>query len=89
MDDIDEELKKAYEILNDLNSNAEERERIERRIMDLRSLRHAKEYEYNQGLKKGAKEKQIEIARNMKQKNVSIEMIIEFTKLTKDEIEKL
>ena len=57
--DVDEELKKAYEILEELNANAEEREKIERRIRDLRSLEYAKEYEYNQGLSQGLKKGKI------------------------------
>lgn len=89
MQDIDEELKKAYEILEELNSNEEEREKIERRIMDLRSLAYAKEYEYKQGLEKGAKNKQIEIAKNLIEQCVDIDIIVNATGLTKEEIEKL
>ena len=101
MIDVDKELKKAYEILEHVNSNPEEREKVERRIRELRSLEYAKEYEYNQGLesgikkgieegiKEGAKEKQLEIAKKLLSKKVSIEEIVEITDLSKEEIENL
>ena len=97
MIDVDKELKKAYEILEHVNSNPEEREKVERRIRELRSLEYAKEYEYNQGLEsgikkgieEGAKEKQLEIAKKLLSKKVSIEEIVEITDLSKEEIENL
>ena len=42
-----------------------------------------------QGIKEGEKNKSIEIAKKMKQKNIPLEEIIEITELTKDEIERL
>ena len=41
------------------------------------------------GKAEGAKEKEIQIARNMLQENASIEFIIKVTGLTKEEIEKI
>ena len=41
------------------------------------------------GKKEGAREKQIEIAKNMLKENMDIEIIIKITRLTKEEIEKL
>ena len=42
-----------------------------------------------QGIEQGEKKKQIEIAKNMLQKNMSINDIIEITGLTKEEIEQI
>jgi len=42
-----------------------------------------------QGIEQGSKEKQLEIAKNMLNKNMDIETIIEITGLTEEEIEKL
>ena len=42
-----------------------------------------------EGLSEGKKKKQLEIAKKMKSKNISIDEIIELTELSKDEIEKL
>ena len=41
------------------------------------------------GVEKGAREKQIEIAKSMLKENMDIEIIIKITGLTKEEIEKL
>ena len=41
------------------------------------------------GLEKGREEKQKEIAKKMKEKNIDIQEIIDITGLTKEEIEKL
>ena len=45
--------------------------------------------EKKSGKIKGAKEKSIEIAKEMLKKKLDIELICEITKLTKEEIEKL
>ena len=42
-----------------------------------------------EGKTKGAREKQIEIAKSMLKENMDIEIIIKITGLTKEEIEKL
>ena len=41
------------------------------------------------GMQKGAKQKQIEIAKKMLENKMDIETIIKITELTKEEIEKL
>ena len=43
----------------------------------------------NSSFRKGKKEREKEIAKKMKEKNIPIETIIEITELTKEEIEKL
>ena len=101
MDDLDERIKKAYEELQHLNADEVERDTAERRYMNLLSIRNLKEYEFNagkeegkkegvkEGIKKGIKESQKEIAKKMKESDIPIEKIIEFTNLSKEEIEEL
>ena len=47
------------------------------------------EYAKNIGIEQGGKDKQLEIAKKMKDKNIPTDEIIEITGLTKEEIEKL
>ena len=93
MDDLDERIKKAYEELQHLNVDEVERDTAERRYMNLLSIRNLKEYEFNagkeEGKREGVKESQKEIAKNMLNKKMDINLIIELTGLTKEEIEKL
>ena len=55
-------------------------------IMDEKAVRRLG---YKEGKEEGKKEKTIEIAKKMKEKNIDIIMIKETTGLTKEEIEKL
>ena len=93
MEDLNEEVKKAYELWQSLNENEEERDAAERRYLDLASLEYAKKYEYNlgkeEGREEGIKRNKIETAKKMLAKNISIEIIMDVTELTKEEIEKL
>ena len=50
MDEMSDELKKAYEEWQKYNSNEEERELAERRYLNLLSHEHAKWYEHNLGI---------------------------------------
>ena len=56
MEDVNEEIRKAYEIWQDLSNSEEEREAAERRFMNLGSLEYAKKYEYNLGKAEGRAE---------------------------------
>lgn len=93
MEDVNEEIKKAYEIWQDLNNSEEEREAAERRFMNLGSLEYAKKYEYNlgkeEGIAEGKAEQQKEIAKKMLDKGIEIEVIAEFTGLSEEEIKEL
>ncbi len=93
MEDMNEEIKKAYEIWQNMNLSEEERDAAERRYKDLLSLEYAKEYEFEQGKIEGKiegkLEVQLEIARKMLKKGIDMDTIIELTNLTKEDIEKL
>ncbi len=79
------EVKEANEEYEYLTGDEEER-RIaflrDKAIRDEASLRAS-------GQAEGRKEKQLEIAKKMKNKKIPVEEIIEITELTKEEIEKL
>ena len=88
-----EEIRKAKEELEYLTGDEEERRLAELREKAIRdevtNINHAKKEGIAQGLKQGEKNKSIEIAKKMKNKQIDIETIIEMTELTKEEIEKL
>ena len=92
-----EEIKEAMEDLERLSKIKKLRriaELKEKAIRDEENgLRHAKEEGINIGLEKGRaigeKSKQIEIARKLLERNISLEEIQEITSLTKEEIEKI
>ena len=93
MSEENEDINEALEQLRRLSSNKQLREIIEReeRIeRDRRAeLQFAIEEGLEQGITRGEKKKQLEIARKMLEKGKDIEEIIEITELTKEEIEKI
>ena len=89
MEDLSEEIQKAYERWHDINLSEEERDVAERRCKDLASIEGAKEYEHELGREEGRKEREIEIAKKMIKNKYKIEDIVELTGLTKEEIENL
>ena len=89
MEDVNVEIKKAYEVWKSLQEDDEAKDAAERRFRDLASNEAAKEYEYKLGLKEGKKEQQEEIVRKMKENGFDIDTIAKITELTKEEIEKI
>ena len=80
-----EKLKKARIEMNYLTGEAETR-----RLAELREKWEMDRVSaINHATKKGKKEEKMEIAKEMLNENMSIEMIMKFTKLTREEIEKL
>ena len=96
-----EELIKAREILEDMSRTKRERylaEQREKWIMDKHAIHDAGydkgrkegvEEGRKEGIEEGKHQKEIEIARNLKNQKYPIESIIKATGLTKEEIEKL
>lgn len=91
------EIKKARDVLY-IMSEEEELQRLaelrEKWDLDERSAKAAWKEEglkegREAGRKEGSKRKQLEIAKKMKNRDMSIEEIMEITELTKEEIEKL
>ena len=80
-----EELIKAREILEDMSRTKRERylaEQREKWIMDKHAIHDA-------GYDKGLYDSKMKIAQKLKEKNIDIDIIMETTGLTKEEIEKL
>lgn len=90
-----EELKKEYlgkENFKDMVKKVEELTQDEDFLMyyDLEEKhKHEKESSYELGVERGIKQKEIEIAKKMLKENEQIEKIMNYTGLTKKEIEKL
>ena len=85
MDNLKEEIKKAYEVWQSTNQNEEEREKAERRYLNLLSIEDNMQYER----KLGRKEAKIEDAKKMLEENIDISIISRITGLSENQIKKL
>ena len=87
------EVKKAIEELDKISLSPEERQRYEDRewaIMRYNSeVRANYEHGHKAGEEDGKKEEKLAVAKKMKTKGLTTEEIMEYTELTKEEIEKL
>ena len=91
------EIKKAMEIIDEMSMDEKEWELYESRrlaIMDYNTnmklfREEGIELGIKQGEKKGVKKKQLEIAKKLLDKKMSVNEIAEITGLSKEEIEKL
>ena len=83
------EIKEVIEQLEEMSADEKEREIYEQREKS-RLIYNTEMYEAKRkGLEEGRKEKSIEIAKNLLDKNIDIEVIIETTGITKEELERL
>ena len=82
-------LKEAVEKLDRISEDEKMQRIIELREKAIRDEHAIYAKGVDDGLEKGAREKQIEIAKKLLKAKVEIEVIIETTGLTKEEIEKL
>ena len=85
MENADESIKKAKEVLDEISEDEHEQYLAhlrEKYIFEIQGIEEA-------GFDKGVKASKIEFAKKMKEDNESIEKIIKYTGLTKEEIEKL
>ena len=85
MENADESIKKAKEVLDEISEDEHEQYLAhlrEKYIFERQGIEEA-------GFDKGSKSKQIEIAKKMKEDNVDIKAIMKYTGLTKEEIEKI
>ena len=93
MNEEDEALKKAREILEDMSKDEHERyiaSLREKYILDQNSIRETGiEEGIKQEIKQGIEKRNTEMILKMKSMNMKIEQIAEITGLTKDEIEKI
>ena len=89
----DRMVEKYMEDIVKVNSNPEFQafmtyEEDQEKIYNSR-MRAATEKGLEQGLQQGKRENSIEIAKNMKERGIDIQSIVDCTKLSKEEIEKL
>ena len=82
-------LKQARKELEHLSGDPDFKRLLESRAGFLRDVDAKMEVAEEKGIEEGKKQKQLEIAKKMKNKNKSIEEITELTELSKEEIEKL
>lgn len=97
MDKANEEIKKAKKVLEEISNDDRERYLADMRIRCLMQKQGIEEAGYERGIKQGieqgieqgTKKSKLEIAKKLKKLNVDINIIIESTGLTKEEIEKV
>ena len=82
-------LEKARKEMTYLTGDEEIRRLAELREKWEMDWNSSMDYSKKEGIKEGAKKKNLENARKMKEKNIPIETIVEITGLTKEEIEKM
>ena len=85
MENADESIKKAKEVLDEISEDEHEQYLAhlrEKYIFEIQGIEEA-------GFDKGVKASKIEFAKKMKEDNENIEKIIKYTGLTKEEIEKI
>lgn len=82
-------INKAKERLQELSNDEHERYLAELREKYTKDQYEIQAYGYDKGIEEGKKEKSIEIAKKLLSQNIDIEIIIECTGLTKEEIKKL
>ena len=92
MENVD--VKEAKKQLDEIKKSKYEQELAEYRMKEIRDKKAIENYGFNtgkeegirQGIDKGKKEKQMEIAKKMLKKGMPINEIIELTELTEEEI---
>jgi predicted transposase/invertase (TIGR01784 family) len=80
-----EEIKKAMDILDEISTNEDERVLYHVRKKQLLDMQH----NYQAGIKEGKKQSSLNVAKNLLNEGVSVEIIMKATGLTLSEIEEL
>lgn len=83
------EIKEAMNELEEMSKDEELRRVAELREKAIRDEANVREHAREEGKIEGIKEKQLEVAKKMKEKNMDIDTIIEITGLKEQDIEKL
>ena len=89
MENADESIKKAKEVLDEISEDEHEQYLAHLREKYIFERQGIEEAGFDKGLAEGKKQSLEAVAKKMKDKNVKIDEISEFTGLTKEEIEKL
>lgn len=86
---VNKEIRKINKKLASMSLSNEERNNYEFRLKAIRDEADALDYMTRKGFEQGMEQKTKEIVKRMLDKNTKIEDIIEFTGLTKEEVEKI
>ena len=89
MENADESIKKAKEVLDEISEDEHEQYLAHLREKYIFERQGIEEAGFDKGVIEGSRKEKCEIAKKMKENNIDIEIIIKCTGLTKEEIEKL
>ena len=89
MENADESIKKAKEVLDEISEDEHEQYLAHLREKYIFQVQGIEEAGFDKGLVKGKKQSLEAVAKKLKAKNMKIDEISEITGLTKEEIEKL
>ncbi len=89
MENADESIKKAKEVLDEISEDEHEQYLAHLREKYIFERQGIEEAGFDKGVIQGSRKEKCEIAKKMKENNIDIEIIIKCTGLTKEEIEKL
>ena len=89
MENADESIKKAKEVLDEISEDEHEQYLAHLREKYIFEIQGIEEAGFDKGVIQGSRKEKCEIAKKLKAKNMSIIEITEVTGLTKEEIEKL
>lgn len=84
-----ESLKKAQELLAQISADEKEQELAFQRLIYIMDQKAIEAAGFDKGIKQGEKNEKIKIAKSLLNKKIDINIIIEVTKLTKEEIEEI
>ena len=89
MENADESIKKAKEVLDEISEDEHEQYLAHLREKYIFEIQGIEEAGFDKGVIQGSRKEKCEIAKKMKENNIDIEIIIKCTGLTKEEIEEL
>lgn len=89
MENSNDAMKKAKEVLEEISQDEHERYLANLRQKHILDQNAIEEAGFDKGFEQGTKKSKIQIAQNLKEKNIDIHIISETTGLTEEEIEKL
>ncbi len=89
MENADESIKKAKEVLDEINEDEHEQYLAHLREKYIFERQGIEEAGFDKGVIQGSRKEKCEIAKKLKENNIDIEIIIKCTGLTKEEIEEL
>jgi predicted transposase/invertase (TIGR01784 family) len=86
---MNENIKEVNEIVEKVLASEDIQQELMYRRLDANLDFLKRQRAYEEGVEQGSKEEKIAMAKKMKEENISIEIIVKITGLTKEEIENL